>query len=36
LAELIDFEDVQRLEEAGVIELAPLAYMRGRTLSTPS
>jgi phosphate starvation-inducible PhoH-like protein len=33
LAELIDFDDVQRLEEAGVIELAPLAYMRGRTLS---
>ena len=33
LAELIDFEDVLRLEEAGVIEIAPLAYMRGRTLS---
>ena len=33
LGELIDFEDVLRLEEAGVIEIAPLAYMRGRTLS---
>jgi phosphate starvation-inducible protein PhoH and related proteins len=33
LSELIDFEDVLRLEEAGVIEIAPLAYMRGRTLS---
>ncbi|HVS19240.1 MAG TPA: PhoH family protein, partial [Planctomycetota bacterium] len=33
LAELIDFEDVLRLEEAGVIEIAPLAYMRGRTLA---
>ncbi len=33
LAELIDFDDVLRLEEAGVIEIAPLAYMRGRTLS---
>ncbi len=33
LSELIDFDDVLRLEEAGVIEIAPLAYMRGRTLS---
>lgn len=33
LRELVDFEDVARLEEAGVIEIAPLAYMRGRTLS---
>jgi phosphate starvation-inducible PhoH-like protein len=33
LRELIDFEDVVRLEETGVIEIAPLAYMRGRTLS---
>ena len=30
---LLEFEDVVRLEEAGVIEVAPLAYMRGRTLS---
>ncbi len=30
---LLDFEDVMRLEEAGVIEVAPLAYMRGRTLA---
>jgi phosphate starvation-inducible PhoH-like protein len=33
LYELMQFEDVIRLEEAGVIEIAPLAYMRGRTLS---
>ena len=33
LGELLGFEDVSQLEEAGVIEIAPLAYMRGRTLS---
>ncbi|MCP3918237.1 MAG: PhoH family protein [bacterium] len=33
LFDLIDGEDLGRLEEAGVIEIAPLAYMRGRTLS---
>lgn len=33
LSDLLDFEEVQRLEEAGVIEVAPLAYMRGRTLA---
>ena len=33
LRELVDLEDIQRLEEAGVMEVAPLAYMRGRTLS---
>jgi phosphate starvation-inducible PhoH-like protein len=33
LGELLDFEDVMQLEEKGVIEVAPLAYMRGRTLS---
>lgn len=33
LSMLLEFEDVGRLEEAGVIEIAPLAYMRGRTLS---
>jgi len=33
LFELMQFEDVQRLEEAGVIEIAPLAFMRGRTLA---
>ncbi|MEM7310206.1 MAG: PhoH family protein [Planctomycetota bacterium] len=33
LYELMQFDDVARLEEAGVIEIAPLAYMRGRTLS---
>jgi phosphate starvation-inducible PhoH-like protein len=33
LFELSEFEDVALLEEAGVIEVAPLAYMRGRTLA---
>ena len=33
LFDLVDFEEVQRLEETGVIEIAPLAFMRGRTLS---
>lgn len=33
LRDLVEIEDIQRLEEAGVIEVAPLAYMRGRTLS---
>jgi phosphate starvation-inducible PhoH-like protein len=31
--DLIDYEEVARLEENGVIEIAPLAYMRGRTLN---
>ena len=33
LYDLLDFEDVSRLEETGVIEVAPLAFMRGRTLN---
>lgn len=33
LYDILSFEDVGRLEEAGVIEVAPLAFMRGRTLS---
>jgi len=33
LRDMVDMEDLVRLEEAGVIEVAPLAYMRGRTLS---
>jgi phosphate starvation-inducible protein PhoH and related proteins len=33
LFDLVSMEEVHRLEEAGVIEIAPLAYMRGRTLS---
>lgn len=33
LGEILGFEDLTQLEEAGVIEIAPLAYMRGRTLS---
>ena len=31
--DMLDPEDVARLTEKGVIEIAPLAYMRGRTLS---
>jgi len=34
LFELIDPDDLARLEEANIIEVAPLAYMRGRTLSS--
>jgi phosphate starvation-inducible protein PhoH and related proteins len=33
LHDMLDPEDVARLTEKGVIEIAPLAYMRGRTLS---
>lgn len=33
LFEMIGFEEATRLEEAGVLEIAPLAYMRGRTLA---
>ena len=33
LYELVGFDDVTKLEELGVVEVAPLAYMRGRTLS---
>jgi phosphate starvation-inducible PhoH-like protein len=33
LHSLLDAEDVARLEENNVIEIAPLAYMRGRTLA---
>ncbi len=31
--DMLDMEDIARLTEKGVIEIAPLAYMRGRTLS---
>lgn len=31
--DLLDFEDVVRFEEQGIIEVAPLAFMRGRTLA---
>lgn len=31
--DMLDGEDVTRLTEKGIIEIAPLAYMRGRTLS---
>ncbi len=33
LHDMIHPDDLARLEEVGVIEVAPLAYMRGRTLS---
>lgn len=33
LSSLLEQDDIVRLEEMGVIEVAPLAYMRGRTLS---
>ncbi len=33
LYDMIDRDDVAKLIEKGVIEIAPLAYMRGRTLS---
>ena len=33
LHDMLDPEDIARLSEKGVIEIAPLAYMRGRTLS---
>ena len=32
LYDMLGFEQVERLIEKGVIEIAPLAYMRGRTL----
>jgi len=32
LNDMLGFEQVERLMEKGVIEIAPLAYMRGRTL----
>jgi phosphate starvation-inducible protein PhoH and related proteins len=33
LREMIDFDQMKRLTELDVIEVAPLAYMRGRTLN---
>lgn len=33
LHDMIDAEEMERLIERGVIEIAPLAYMRGRTLN---
>lgn len=33
LTEMLGFESFQKLQEKGVIEIAPLAYMRGRTLN---
>jgi phosphate starvation-inducible PhoH-like protein len=33
MGDMLDTEDITRLTEKGIIEIAPLAYMRGRTLS---
>ena len=33
LYEMVEVDKIQRLMESGVIEIAPLAYMRGRTLN---
>jgi phosphate starvation-inducible PhoH-like protein len=33
LQDMMDVEEVERLREKGVLEIAPLAYMRGRTLT---
>lgn len=33
LYDMMDYEKIQRLIERGTIEIAPLAYMRGRTLN---
>ena len=33
MGDMLDPEDITRLTEKGIIEIAPLAYMRGRTLS---
>ena len=30
---MIDFEEANHLMESGIIEMAPLAFMRGRTLN---
>lgn len=33
LYEMVDVDEIQRYMDKGIIEIAPLAYMRGRTLS---
>ncbi|MEO0453499.1 MAG: PhoH family protein [Verrucomicrobiota bacterium] len=33
LYEMMEMEEIQRMMDKGIIEIAPLAYMRGRTLS---
>jgi phosphate starvation-inducible PhoH-like protein len=33
LYEMMEIEEIQRMMDRGIIEIAPLAYMRGRTLS---
>ncbi|MEM6884489.1 MAG: PhoH family protein [Verrucomicrobiota bacterium] len=33
LYDMVDLEEIQKLMDKGVIEIAPLAYMRGRTLA---
>jgi phosphate starvation-inducible PhoH-like protein len=34
LHEMLEFHKVQEMQESGVIEIAPLAFMRGRTLNS--
>ncbi len=34
LYDMMEFEKIQRLKEKGVIEIAPLAFMRGRSLNS--
>jgi phosphate starvation-inducible protein PhoH and related proteins len=34
LADMLDAEETQKFMDRGIIEIAPLAYMRGRTLSS--
>lgn len=33
LQDMVDFEEIQKYMDRGIIEIAPLAYMRGRTLA---
>ncbi|MEM6821934.1 MAG: PhoH family protein [Verrucomicrobiota bacterium] len=33
LYDMVDLEEIQKLMDKGIIEIAPLAYMRGRTLA---
>ena len=33
LQDLLPMEEVQKLMDRGIVEIAPLAYMRGRTLN---
>ena len=33
LYDMLDVEEIQKLMDKGILEIAPLAYMRGRTLN---